>query len=71
MKTEIIFTSTLPHFYSGIWKERNNRIFREREAHAFVLADKIDSTMRENHAIRKGEILKKEEKVWKGKRTRR
>ena len=51
MKTQMICSWSLPNFYWGIWKERNNRIFKERET---LIADKIDSTMREKFAIKKG-----------------
>ena len=47
-------TWSLPHFYQGVWKERNNRIFRDREESTFVLADKINSNIKENYQIRKG-----------------
>ena len=47
-------TWTLPHFCRGIWKERNNRIFRDREELAFVLAEKIYRNVKENYQIRKG-----------------
>ena len=44
---------TLPHFCWGVWKERNNHIFRDREVPVNVLLDKINGYLRENFLIRK------------------
>lgn len=47
-------TWTLPHFCWGIWKERNNRIFRDREELSFVLGENIYRRIKENYEVRKG-----------------
>lgn len=49
----MISSWSLPHFYWGIWKERNNNIFKDREAPTFVIANKIVTTMKENFTVRK------------------
>lgn len=48
----------LPHFFWGIWKECNNRIFRDREACEFIIAKNIDGLTSENYAITKGGNIK-------------
>ena len=45
-------TWTLTHFFRGIWKERNNRIFRDREELSFILGEKIYRNIKENYQVR-------------------
>ena len=40
----------------GVWKERNNGIFRDREVSNNVLIEKVKSNLREKQIIRKGGI---------------
>ena len=54
IKRKMISSWSLPHFYWGIWIEKNNYIFRDRESPTFVIDDKIEGTMKENFSIRKG-----------------
>lgn len=51
-------TWTLPHFCWGVWKERNNRIFRDREEPAYVLGEKIYRNIKKNYKVRKGGDIK-------------
>ena len=44
----------LPHFCWGVWNERNNRIFRDREEPTYVLVEKIYRNIKENYQVRKG-----------------
>jgi ribonuclease HI len=44
----------LPHFFWGIWKERNNRIFRDDEVPSKILPDKITKCLVENFSVIKG-----------------
>ena len=43
----------LPHFCWGIWKERNNRIFRDREESALILGRKVSKNIKENLQVLK------------------
>ena len=70
MKRQMISSWNFSHFCWGIWKEINNRIFREREAPTFVLADKIDRIMRKKTAIRKGGDLEEVGKSMERKKDR-
>ncbi len=45
----------LPHFCWGIWKERNNRIFRDREEPAIILGKKVSKNIKENLQVLKEE----------------
>ena len=40
----------------GVWKERNNGIFRDREISTNVLIEKVKSNLREKKIIKKGGI---------------
>jgi ribonuclease HI len=51
----------LPHFCWGIWKERNNRIFREKEEPTVVVERKIHKLLKENYQVSKGDDTAKEE----------
>lgn len=42
----------LPHFYWGIWKERNNIIFRDREEPTKILGRKILKNIKENLQVK-------------------
>lgn len=55
----------LPHFCWGIWKERNNRVFRDREEPAAILGRKIVRNIKENL------LMLKEGEDEKGKRKPR
>ena len=44
----------MPHFYWDIWKEKNNRTFREKEEPASVIGKKTYKMMKENYHVRKG-----------------
>ena len=64
----------MPHFFWGIWKERNNRTSRNKEEPAKIVGKKIYRMMKENYRLRKGGDIekggRKREKVIEGK-TRR
>ena len=47
-------TWILPHYCWSIWKERKNRIFRDREELTLVLGKKIYKNIKENYQVRKG-----------------
>ena len=44
----------LPHFCWGIWKERNNRTFRNKEEPTSIIGKKTYKMMKENYRMRKG-----------------
>ena len=44
----------MPHFYWGVWKERNNIIFRDKEEPTFVLGEKIYRSIKKNYEVRNG-----------------
>lgn len=45
---QFLWKITLPHLWWGIWKERNNRIFRNREVPGWVLGQNIIRAFKEN-----------------------
>ena len=47
----------LPHFCWGIWKERNNRTFRNKEEPASIVGKKTYKMMKENYRVRKGDDI--------------
>ena len=67
-------SSILPHFCWSIWKERNNRIFRDREELAIVVGRNIYCNIKENYSVRnRGEFEvggRKNEKAKDRKRNR-
>lgn len=48
LDVEIIWKITLPHLWWGIWKERNNRIFRNKDFPGWVLSQNIVRSTKEN-----------------------
>ena len=57
MNSHLFILWILQHFYWGIWKEHNNRIFREREPLEFIIAEKIECLTLENYVITKGKNI--------------
>lgn len=55
----------LPHFCWGIWKERNNRIFREKKDPTAVVERKIHKLLKENYQVSKGNDIANEENTRK------
>ena len=45
---QFLWKLTLPHLWWGIWKERNNRIFRNKELPGWVLGQNIIRSIKEN-----------------------
>ena len=54
---EFLWKITLPHLWWGIWKERNNRIFREKEMPNWVLGQKIIGAIKENSKAQKMSLI--------------
>ena len=54
----------MPHFCWGIWKERNNRTFKEKEEPASVIGKKTYKMMKENYHVRKGGEIEMGGKKW-------
>ena len=46
----------LPHACWGVWKERNNRIFRDKESNAKVVFHKCFNALLEDYTYAKGPI---------------
>ena len=46
--TDFWWKITLPHLWWGIWKERNNRIFRDKEMPDWVIGNNIIIAIKEN-----------------------
>lgn len=45
---EFLWNITLPHLWWGVWKQRNNKIFREKEMPDWVLVQNIIEVIKEN-----------------------
>ena len=54
----------MPHFCWGIWKERNNKTFREKEEPTSVVGKKTYNMMKENYRVRKGGEIEMGGKKW-------
>ena len=54
----------MPLFCWGIWKERNNRTFREKEESASIVGKKTYKMMKENYCVRKGGEIEMGGKKW-------
>ena len=57
LNSQLMSSWIFPHFWWGIWKERKNRIFRDRETPKFIIAEKTKGLILENFSItRRGNI---------------
>lgn len=47
----ILWNLSLPHISWGLWKDINNRVFRDIESNSLVVAIRIRNTIKENFLI--------------------